>query len=312
MSIEILTQKENVILDATVMTAAMACNRYLDMRFNQNLVPIAGTANPLEVGQMIHKILETFNKSLINGTHRNTAIMLGLEEGQKFYKTAQNIPEENEYEGSNKILKDGSKSEAKGKIKHIGYNTIMDTMQQYFDRWRNDSWTVIESERVRGSVVYEDDEVRVLWKAKLDKIVDTFQDGIMPGDYKTMKQLRNTLKLNNQFMGQCLVAGTSKMFIDKIGFQQNLKPEEKFIRELVSYSKEQLAEQVGVIGYYAKWIAQLKRQDYYPPNYTFCDKYNGCMYRKVCEGNASDRDRFMKLNFKIGDVWDPSNDDDVD
>lgn len=308
------TKKQNVIMDATVMTALMACPRYFDERFNHNLVPIEGNTNFLQAGQMVHKILEEFNKAIINGMSRTKAIMIGLEAGQQFYKTpgASNIPEHNIYEGSNKILKNGLKSEAKGKLKSVGYDWIMATMDMYFKRWVNDGWTPIEAEKVRGAVVYEDDEVRVLWKAKLDKMVDTFQDGMMPGDYKTMKMNRHTLPLNNQFMGQCLVAGTRKMFIDKIGFQENLKPEDKFVREIMSYTAEQLAEQTMTIGYYAKYMTNLLAQSYYPPNYTHCDKFNGCMYRKPCEANASDRDRVFKLNFMVGEPWDPSNDDDVD
>jgi len=308
---EILIRKHNVIMDATVLTALMACERYLDLRFNQNIIPISGTANPLEVGQLVHKIMEVYNLSIIDGKIKPTAIALGMEAGAEFYKTAENIPEENEYEISNKILKDGTKSKAKGKIKQVGYKWIVTTMEMYFNRWKNDSWVPLEAEKVRGAVVFEDDDVRVLWKAKLDTMVDTYQD-IMPGDYKTMKQLRNTLSLNNQFMGQCLIAKTRKMFVDKIGFQKNLEPNEKFVRQVMSYGAEQLAEQVQTIGYYAKYLVDLRNGGFYPPRYTHCDKYNGCMYRRICESQPSDRDRFMKLNFKIGETWDPVNSEDID
>jgi hypothetical protein len=178
-------------------------------------------------------------------------------------------------------------------------------MEQYFKRWEGNSWMPIASERVRGVVIYEDSEIRVLWKAKIDAEVDTFQIGVAVVDYKTMKQNRTTLSLNNQFRGQCLVTGTRTVFIDKIGWQQTLKPEEKFIRQPMSYSAEILAEQIQTIGYYGKVLAQLKEQNYYPQRFTLCDKWNGCIYRGVCEANPSDRQRVINEHFMVGESWDP-------
>jgi len=296
----IIIKKQNVILDATVLTALMNCERYLDLRFNRNLIPINGNSNALEAGIVVHKILEEYTKALLHGDSRNVAIQIGMAAGDEAYKIAENVPEDN-------VL------DKQGKVKFVGYQWIIATMQQYFERWKNDSWTPIESEKVHGQVVYEDEEVRVLWKAKLDRIVDTFQDGILPVDHKSMKMNRDTIKLNNQFMGQCLVAKTRKVCIDKIGWQRSLKPEEKFLRVMINYTDQQLAEQIGVIGYYAKTLINLREQGYYPPRYTYCDKYNGCMYRRdICESNPDDRERMIQLHYKVGESWDPTNPDDED
>jgi len=144
MSIEIITQKKNVILDATVLTALMNCERYLDLRFNRNLIPINGNSNALEAGIVVHKILEEYTKALLHGDSRNVAIQIGMAAGDEAYKIAENVPEDN-------VL------DKQGKVKFVGYQWIIATMQQYFERWKNDSWTPIESEKVHGQVVYEDE-----------------------------------------------------------------------------------------------------------------------------------------------------------
>ena len=95
-------------------------------------------------------------------------------------------------------------------------------MEEYFDYYKSDFWVPLEIEVVKRDVVFEDDNIRVMWKAKLDEIVDTSQ-AILPMDHKTMKQNRETIDLNNQFIGQCFVMKTRSMIKNKIGFQKSFK-----------------------------------------------------------------------------------------
>ena len=37
-------------------------------------------------------------------------------------------------------------------------------------------------------------------------------------------------------------------------------------------------------------------------------RYGDCMYRSICEGEPSDRQRIINERFKIAEVWDISND----
>ena len=76
-----MIKKHNVILDATVLSSLMACERYVDFRFNKNLIPASGSGNPIEAGLVVHKILEEYAKAIIEGSARNSAIATGLEAG---------------------------------------------------------------------------------------------------------------------------------------------------------------------------------------------------------------------------------------
>src|SRR6185295_8855171 len=116
-----------------------------------------------------------------------------------------------------------------------GWKFVLKTMEEYFDFWKNSHWTPLSAEEVRGEVIYEDAELRILWKAKFDEIDDTNQ-GFMSMDHKTMKQRRDSLSLNNQFIGQCVLLKSRGMIVNKIGFQSSLKPEEKFQRTIISYT----------------------------------------------------------------------------
>ncbi|MET0786270.1 MAG: hypothetical protein ABWY25_06150, partial [Paenisporosarcina sp.] len=147
--------------------------------------------------------------------------------------------------------------------------------------------------------------------AKLDLVCDTNQ-GIYPVDHKTMQKRRDTMSLNNQFIGQCLVKGTRGMHINKIGFQSSLKPEEKFTRNMVSYSAARLIEwQSETLPFHAKQLLMYEEIGHFPPNYTHCEgKYGKCPFHTVCESNPDMREEEIKLHFKVGPVWDPTNDED--
>lgn len=184
----------------------------------------------------------------------------------------------------------------------------IETCSQYFEHYKNDSWTPIEVEVVKGDVLYEDDEIRILWKAKLDLRVDTNQ-GIYPVDHKTMKQRRDTLSLNNQFIGQCILSNTRAVIINKIGFQTSLKPHEKFQRVVISYSADRLLEwQSEILPYWCKMLVQYEETGYWPPNFTHCEnKYGVCQFKQVCESDRHMRSEELRNNYIVGEEWNPQN-----
>jgi hypothetical protein len=196
----------------------------------------------------------------------------------------------------------------------IGWHYALDTIQQYLDHYKNDSWTPIEVERVRGEILYQDDEIRVLWKAKLDTVMDTNvgSQPLVPMDHKTMKQNRNTISLNNQFMGQCILTNSRVLYINKIGFQKTLKPSEKFLRVPINYSAERLMEwQSETLPYYARLLLMYSESGHFPPSYTNCEtKYGNCSFLPVCESEQSMRENEIKRLFVVGPTWNPTNDND--
>jgi hypothetical protein len=281
---EVLIQKKNVILDATIASTLMSCARLTDFRFNHNFMSLHGKSSSLEMGLIVHIILDTFNKGMIGGKSRGQAISTAIAAGEEF---------------------------ATAEVKNVSpddINLVFDTMQQYFDYWKNDFWIPLESEVVKSAVIYEDDEIRIMWKAKIDLIVDTNQ-GIFSEDHKTMKQRRDTVSLNNQFMGQCVILGTKKVIINKIGFQTSLKPHEKFTRPTVDYNAERLFEwQNDIIPYYAKFMLYYAESGYWPPNFTHCEnKYGLCAFKEVCEAPPNLREDEIRRLFVVGPAWDPVN-----
>ena len=318
---KVMGGKTNVILDATMLTSLMSCGRLTDFRFNHNFQAIGGKSNSLECGSLVHTFLEYYYKNIIKGYSKDKAMAFafvmaemyikGCHQCQKFVATDE-VPKPlcghkpNEFPGLFNTPKDSEGYKT-------GWQWVLDTLDQYCAFYRNDHWVPLEIEVVKKEILYEDDEVRILWKAKIDMVSDTNQ-GIFSVDHKTMKQRRDTNSMNNQFMGQCFLMKTQKVFLNKIGFQTSLKPEEKFTRPPVSYSSPRLFEwQSETLPYWAKVMIMYAETGHWPPNFTQCEsKYGNCpFYENICSADPGMREEELKKYFIIGDPWNPTNDDEV-
>ena len=291
----------NIIMDSQILTTLMMCPRLTDYRFNQNLRRSDGKSNSLECGSIVHAILEHYNKARIKGESRLDAIEEGYRAGKEYL-----LP----YSDSNKYILDKTHPgiintpDESDKYK-IGWKYVFATMEQYFDYYKNDSWTCLEAEVTKGEMIYSDDDLRIIWKAKFDELDDT-PAGILPMDTKTMKQRRESLSLNNQFIGQCILAKSRNMVVNKIGFQTSLKPNEKFDRVIISYSADRLAEwQNEIVPHYARMLAAYNEAENFPPNFTSCEtKYGFCDFKEVCESDRNMRSEDIKRLFVVGKEWD--------
>lgn len=317
---QILGGKKNVIMDSQILSTLMACPRLADFRFNHNFMSIGGKSNSLECGSIVHVFQEYFNKAIINGVKRESAFGFGISAAELYirgcnqctdFRATPETPKPlcghkpNEFPGVRNTPKDNEGYKT-------GWQWVLDTCDQYHRFYSNDHWIPLEVEVVKGKVLYEDDEIRVLWKAKLDLLSDTNQ-GIFPVDHKTMKMRRETNSMNNQFMGQCLVTGTRQVIINKIGFQQSLKAEEKFERKPIGYSAPRLIEwQSETLPYYAKLLIMYAETGHFPPNFNHCEgKYGNCaFYKDVCSADPGMREENIKQHFIVGPIWNPTNDDD--
>jgi len=312
---------DHIILDSQILTSLMSCPRLCDFQFNMNLVPIGGKSNSFECGSIVHVFLETFYGSLIKGINRKESIDEGFAQAKLYIvgcpickdlkSTSANEKAEcghriGDFVGvKNTPRESGKYNFGHGERDYTGWEWVLETCQQYIDFYKGDTWTPLEVETTKKDILYKDDEVAIIWKAKIDLVSDTTQQ-ILSIDHKTMKAKRETISLNNQFMGHCFLMKTQNVIINKIGFQKTLEPKEKFERQMISYSKDRIFEWSNqIIPYYAKMLAFYIKEGHWPANFINCQtKYGNCMMKEVCEANMDDRERVIRDNFVRGRIWD--------
>lgn len=316
---ELMFPKKNVAFDATMLSSIMGCARMTDLRFNHSLIPSAGKSNSLEVGSIIHKYLEYYYESIIKGFTKQLSHNNGMAAAELYIRGCEYCKDFVSSEAQPKPSCGHPPNEFEGVINtpaddegyKTGWKFALDTCEQYFTHYANDYWVPLEVEKVKSKILYQDDEIRVLWKAKLDVVMDTNQ-GIYPVDHKTQKQRRDTIKTNNQFIGQCLIMDTRSAIKNNIGLQKSLKPVDKFTREMVSYSADILLEwQSTILPYWAYQYISWVESGYWPPNYANCEtKFGKCQYLKdVCEADRTMREENLRLHFIKAPEWNPTNEE---
>lgn len=280
------SKKVNIVLDSQILSSLMSCGRMTNWTFNEDLQANGGKSVSLEMGSIVHNYLETKFKQMISGMPKAQAIAFGMTAAMAYAKSEE--------------VKNSSQEDI---------DLALATCIEYENYYKNDSWIPLEVECVKGQQIYEDDKIRVMWKAKFDLITDTGQL-ILPVDHKTMKQRRDSITLNNQFTGQCKLMGTRNMVINKIGFQKTLPAKDRFSRVVMSYSLDRINEwATEIVPYWAYKLIEYTESGYWPANYTHCEnKYGYCRFREVCESNPNMRAEVIRLNFTKGKKWDIQND----
>lgn len=154
--------------------------------------------------------------------------------------------------------------------------------------------------------IYEDDQLIIGLQGIIDylgKYIGT--DGIVVVDHKGVSQRTEYSLLRNQFKNYCIAAETDTAIVNKIGFQKTLSPAERFTRQTITYSKDQLQEQIEVLTATGKEMLVAMKSEYYPPNFTSCDKYAGCTFAEhFCSARPDVRPLRIGTYFVVGKKWD--------
>lgn len=282
-----IEQKDKTIyvVDSQILNTATECARKAHYTFDKNLEPIV-KPDYFEKGDLVHQMLAEYYKlrkfrgrwSQNNKTHADIVQICNKIGRTAAVKMSLDVPTVEE---------------------------VIRAFNEYTTYTANDGWdNIIAVEDIASKILYEDDNMIILYQGKIDLIISLTNCPILPVDHKSSSKRSKPHFLSNQFQGYCWLLGVNNLIVNKIGFQKTLKDFEKFERHTLSYPPDIIAEWREIAIYYLLKYIHDGEIGFYPPNYTSCDKYSGCIFEAVCRKSKDAREYKLTQLFTEREKWD--------
>jgi hypothetical protein len=283
-----MANKEIVVFDSQRLASVQSCGYKYHLTFERDLIPVE-KQRALEYGDLIHRMLQTYYT-----IHKYRSRWPAHFSMKRMIQICERVAE---YYAPSLELELEDVEEA------------LRTFREYVEFYWGERLETIAVEQVGSKVMYEDDNLIILYESKIDWIVSMANVKVMCVDHKTYSRRDETLGLSNQFMGYCWMTGTTNLMVNKIGKQKTIKPKEKFLRPIMSYPPPVLEEWRRNAVYWIKEALRWKREEYYPKSFTSCKNgSNICIFRTVCEAPLETRLHTIHQLFEKGPKWDVGSD----
>ena len=267
-----------VNIDSQKLVAISRCHRLANFQFGENYTPIE--SNPFfDRGSYGHAILEGFTEAKLDGKSRNDSIEAGFSYGLEWM-----IENSVHLETDERYL-------------------IDDSLKLYFKYYENSRWIVRGAEKYLSKVLYESDELTILYDGVVDWFVDT-EIGPAIADHKFRSRDQPFYELNDQMIGYAFLAETNLVYEDRVGLQKTLPVEKRFKRYLARFNEQiindwKLSATRRIIRY-----VNAVGTDYFEPNFSNCQiGYGPCTFHGVCK--SENPEEVLKAEFTRREPWDP-------
>lgn len=267
----------NIILSPNSLNDIQLCARKFYFSKVLGKTPIAKPA-PLEKGDLLHQMLEAYYKGRMAGEGGLTLVDKAIDVGRRLAVTLDLPVSESE--------------------------RIIQVFREYCVHQSGETWIPLAVEEPFSREIYFRPDVkgregiRVLLEGRIDLKVLIPSDNItVIVDHKSRERNKESIKLSNQNFGYAWVHDIDRVMMNYIGFQKSLKPHERFVRVLHTYSKAERESWRNETIFWFNYIEQLTDAGVYPANFTSCDKFSGCIYREVCSAAPERRESKLAEQF---------------
>ena len=282
-------------VDSQIINNIQSCARKAQLANVYNLQPFE-REEALEKGDLMHKMLEVYySLKLDYEPNRTKGTWKELVEEAKIYPLGDPVQ---------RAIEAGTYFASKMEIEVPVIEEVMQQFEAYCEYYRHDQWHPLHVEKVGTEIIYQEPDLIVAYNFKVDLVAEKGNITDVPWDHKTGKRRQEPSSLSNQFIGYCYCCKSDNIVINKIGFQKSLTPAERFNRYVLTIDKARLEEWRKNTIYWTIQYDQMQADNFYPMNLTSCDKYAGCIFRKVCETDPENRDWKIRKDFQEVPKWD--------
>ena len=295
--------KQYISVDSQLLNAIQACATKAKYQFIDNLQP-PSKAPALEKGSLMHNCLEIYDGLKGNCVNEQSDTWLIVREAGLIAGELEPLLNASVEEKIKFSIECSKVFASRMELPTEDSTAVLYQFKEYTEFYVNDPWSTLAVEEVASAIMYEDDELQIIYSGKIDRVVE--QGNIRaPMDHKTSERRQSPSSLSNQFIGYCWILGMNNIVIDKIGFQKTLKPVERFQRFILTIDDARIEEWKNNSIYWIKrWVDESLVGQYFPMNLTSCDKYGSCIYSSICEGNPEGRAWKAERDYVVGQQWD--------
>lgn len=289
--------KKVIVADSQILNTVMSCGRKTKLEFKLNLRPHK-KAMALEKGDLIHRMLHPYYYGRI-ANPKPHHLMVG--DNPHPYAKFIGMPFKELVDTCCEI---GRLASFDMDLEPEYRNECIKQFREYAFHFAGDGWISLEVEQPFSRTLYEDEQLIILYEG----IVDLMADGPLGRivvDHKSASRRENPSDLSNQFMGYCWALDSARLIVNRIGFQKTLSAGERFQRIVMNYPEGRINEWQYWAVYWLKVYAFYAENDVWPPNYTSCDKYSGCIFQQICTRIPEAREYTMQTKYKIVEPWSP-------
>lgn len=290
------TTKANILIDMSKFDLFLTCEyRYFIRHILKKERPIIFKAKALDYGGLLHEGYEAYYKALAQGVTFADRVELA----QAKIRAISSDPRASNTDPDE-------------------VRRLLNVIEENLDYWRHEDeyLEILGVEEPFTYVLYEDDYVRILMSGKIDlrvnkpSLAGSGSYTNLPIDHKTFQRDFPLQSLANQFQNYCVATGSPYLFVNRVGLQKTVAPNEKYKRVPLSYDKEKLSKWKDnttkiILGKYLSCITDQE----WPRNYTNCTKFNRiCEYYEVCDssGEAAAQQK-LESNYVDAPEWDVTN-----
>lgn len=294
--------KKILVADSQILNTVQSCGRKTQMEFRLNLRP-QKKAEALEKGDLIHRMTHPYYYGrIINPKphHYFVKDSDGVEQPHPYAKFI-GMPHKDLVDTCIEI---GRTASFDMDLEPEYRNECLKQFQEYAYHFAGDGWMALEIEQSFSKKLYEDDDLIILYEGIVDLVADTPM-GVVVVDHKTASRRSEVSDLSNQFLGYCWALDVPRLVVNRIGFQKTLSAKERFQRIIMNYPQGRLDEWQYWATYWLKVYAFYLENDVWPPNFTSCDKYSGCIFAPVCSRLPEAREFIMEQKYRVVEPWSP-------
>lgn len=264
-----MTQKI-IVISASSLNMIESCFKSYEFYKKDNLILVD---NPefFDRGDLIHQMAEEYYQAKIDGEKDHGLLIQKAVDRGRFAATKLELDSDN-------------------------VEQYIKSFREYAQYYSSDGWRPLAVEQPFSFVIYEDENLKIIFEGKIDLIVELESDGTkIIVDHKSKEKASTPSPLDNQIIGYKLWAktvGIDTFIINDIGIQKTLPPIKKFRRHTMDVAPIVFEEWIDATVYHIRNLAICIEQDYYPRNYRSC-KF--CSYGSICKEQLNMRDATIKM-----------------